>query len=154
RVAPPTSTMAAMSAAIATSHSRIARTCGGAALASAMGSPLATNAADHIERSAMRQSPRGRGALRMTFDAHANPQADRRARAPRTRYRLGADRHGGRAIRLSLDQRTDRVDLLRSGRSRLGAAGDAVDQLDVEKRRGRLTRHCERSEAIQGNTAL
>src|SRR5262249_44786944 len=56
RVAPPTSTMATMRAAIATSHTRIARTCGRAALASLMGSPLATNAADHIERPAARQS--------------------------------------------------------------------------------------------------
>src|SRR5215472_14211537 len=61
RVAPPTSTMATMSAAIATSHSRIARMCGVAALVSGMGAPLATNALDHIEPLATRQSLHCRG---------------------------------------------------------------------------------------------
>src|ERR1051326_756020 len=129
RVAPPTSTTATMSAAIARSQRRIARTCR-AALASVMASPLEMDAADHIERPATRQSPRCRG-HKGRCDADAHAQAGRHARALGARYRLGASRHGGRAIRVPLDQRACRVGLLRAGRPRLGAAGDAADQLDV-----------------------
>jgi hypothetical protein len=54
--------MAASSPAIATSHSLSARACDDAALGMAMGAPLATNGADHIDRPPGSQSPRLRAA--------------------------------------------------------------------------------------------
>src|SRR5262245_7639075 len=120
RVVPPTSTSAMTSAATAQSQSRIAR----------WWLSLA---------GAMRAGPY-RGRLQpaiATEHAHSHPQADRYRRPPGTGGGLGAAGDGLRAEARRLAQPAARNRLLHCGRARLGAAGDAADQLDVAPRPGR-----------------
>src|SRR5215510_167325 len=128
RVAPPTTNVATISAATASSHSRMAwrRVAG---VAGTLVMRRSGHALCRFRRGTYICGP----VLAIEPKLHAHPpaQAHRCGRAHRPGADVGAGRHGAGAIAGGQGQRPPRSDLLRGGWARLGAAGYAAGEMDV-----------------------
>src|SRR5450756_753999 len=146
-VAPPIISVSKIIAAAASSHSRTARTQNsGTERCSCMECLFAGNRADHIVMHVPSQMITAHDPEKwepvfgqdhapnnpQSVHAHSHPQTDRHRRPARAGVSVGTARHGAGAVGAHRYQWFRGGNLLRGRRTRLGAAGDAADQLDGE----------------------